>query len=257
MKKKKLRKASISRLTRFSFLPSLFSLLSLFAGFLAIIQVFQGDFSKAVFLIMASAVLDGLDGTVARLTRTESNFGVQLDSLVDAVAFGITASLLIYKWGFTPEFHQLGKVIAFIFLSAGVIRLARFNVIKEADAVPANIFIGLPIPIGAISVASVVLYFKGPVTEPVWIMIFSFYVIVISFLMISNVKYKTLKKANSKIGLKILFFFAISVALLIMYPERVLPLISFLYITSPVVLLVAKLLKKKLRSNRDKSEGLS
>jgi len=175
-------------LTKYSFLPSLFSLLSLFAGFLSVFQTFKGDFDRAVYLIMVSAVLDGLDGTVARLTKTESNFGVQLDSLVDAIAFGVSTGFLIYKWGFTPEFHQFGKVIAFIFLSAGIIRLARFNVIKEADVVPANIFIGLPIPIGSISVASIVLFFHDPIESPIWIMIFSFFVILISFLMISNIQ---------------------------------------------------------------------
>ncbi|MEN8221927.1 MAG: CDP-diacylglycerol--serine O-phosphatidyltransferase [Acidobacteriota bacterium] len=252
MKKKRIKRVSISRLTRFSFLPSLFSLLSLFAGFLAVFQIFKEDFSKAIFLIMASAVLDGLDGTVARLTNTESNFGVQLDSLVDAMAFGVSTSFLIYKWGFTPEFHQFGKVVAFIFLSAGIIRLARFNVIKEADVVPSDIFIGLPIPIGAISIASVVLYFGKPITSPQWTIVFSFFVIMISFLMISNVKYKAFKKVNSKVGLKLLFLFAITIALLIMYPEKILPLVAIIYCTSPLVLLAIKLIKKKSKKNRNK-----
>lgn len=257
MKKKRIRRVNLSRLTGFSFLPSLFSLLSLFAGFLAVFQIFKGDFSKAIFLIMASAVLDGLDGTVARLTKTESNFGMQLDSLVDAMAFGVSTSFLIYKWGFTPEFHQFGKVIAFIFLSAGIIRLARFNVIKEADVVPSDIFIGLPIPIGAISIASIILYFKDPITSPYWIMGFSFFVILISFLMISNVRYKTLKKVNSKIGLKLLFLFAITIALLIMFPEKILPLIAILYCTSPIPVFFLGLIKKKTRKNREKLKQLS
>jgi len=253
MKKKRIRRVSISRLTRYSFLPSLFSLLSLFAGFLAVFQIFKGDFKRAIFLIMASAILDGLDGTVARLTKTESNFGVQLDSLVDAMAFGVSTSFLIYKWGFTPEFHQFGKVIAFIFLSAGIIRLARFNVIKEADIVPSDIFIGLPIPIGSISIASVVLFIGEPITSPQWIMVFSFFVIMISFLMISNVKYKTFKKVNSKVGLKLLFLFAITIGLLIMFPEKILPLIAIIYCISPLVLLIIKAFKKKMRKTRVKS----
>lgn len=257
MKKRRIRRVHISKLTGFTFLPSLFSLLSLFAGFLAVFQIFKGDFSKAIFLIMASAVLDGLDGTVARLTKTESNFGGQLDSLVDAIAFGVSTSFLIYNWGFTPEFHQLGKVIAFIFLSSGIIRLARFNVIKEADVVPSDVFIGLPIPIGAISIASIILYFKEPITSPLWIMLFSLFVILISFLMISNVRYKTLKKVNSKVGLKLLFLFAITIALLIMYPEKILPLISIIYCTSPIPVLIMGLIKKKIKRSREKSRQLS
>jgi len=253
MKKKRIRRVNISRLTGFSFLPSMFSLLSLFAGFLAVFQIFKGDFPRAIFLIMASAILDGLDGTVARLTKTESNFGVQLDSLVDAVSFGVSTSFLIYNWGFTPEFHQFGKVVAFIFLSAGIIRLARFNVIKEADLVPSDVFIGLPIPIGAISIASVVLFFGRPLTAPSHIVLFAFFVILISFLMISNVKYKTFKKVNSKVGLKLLFLFAITIALLIMYPAKIMPLIAILYLTSPVVWALSKMIKKRARKSRRKS----
>ncbi len=253
MKMKRTRRVSITRLTRFSFLPSLFSLLSLFAGFLAVLQIFEGHFTKAVFLIMASVILDGLDGTVARLTKTESNFGVQLDSLVDAVAFGVSTSYLIYKWGFTSEFNQFGIVIAFIFMSAGIIRLARFNVIKEAHVMPSDIFIGLPIPIGSISIASIVLYFKEPLKSPEWIIVFSIFVILISFLMISNVKYKTFKKINSRIGLKLLFIFAITIALLIMFPGKVLPLISVIYCTSPIYVFFATLIKR----NREKKMKVS
>jgi len=252
MKKRGLKRVNIARLTSFSFLPSLFSLLSLFSGFLAVFQIFEGNFTIAVYLIMASAVLDGLDGTIARLTKTESNFGVQLDSLVDAIAFGVSTSFLIYKWGFPPEFQQFGKVIAFIFLSSGVIRLARFNVIKEADVVPSDIFIGLPIPIGAISISSAILYFKDSIASPNNVIAFGTFVIVISFLMISNVKYKTLKKINTKMGLKLLFFFAVTVALLIMYPDKAIPLISIVYCTSPLYFLIFRIIKNKITKIREK-----
>ncbi len=257
MKKRGLKKGSITRLTGFSFLPSLFSLLSLFAGFLAVFQIFNGEFPTAVYLIIASAILDGLDGTIARLTKTESNFGVQLDSLVDAIAFGVSTSFLIYKWGFPVEFHQLGKVIAFIFLSSGIIRLARFNVIKDAGVIPSEIFIGLPIPIGAISISSVVLFFKDSLVSSNNVIVFAFFVIVISFLMISNVKYKTLKKVNTKIGLKLLFFFAVIVALLIIYPEKTLPLISIVYCTSPLYFFFKKIYKKKQKKVREKRSHFS
>jgi len=92
--------------------------------------------------------MDGFDGTIARLTRTESNFGVQLDSLVDAVTFGLVASMLAFKWGFQAGYAQAGSIISFVFLSAGLIRLARFNVFKEAQVIPANIFIACPSPPG-------------------------------------------------------------------------------------------------------------
>jgi CDP-diacylglycerol--serine O-phosphatidyltransferase len=123
----KRRRVNIAKLTKISFLPSLFTIFSLFLGYLALLQIVKGSFIKAVYFMGGSVLLDGFDGTVARLTKTESNFGVQLDSLVDAVAFGLVTAAMIYFWGFKAAEPALGKVIGFVFLSAGVIRLARFN----------------------------------------------------------------------------------------------------------------------------------
>lgn len=205
----------------------------MFLGYLALIQVLKGKFATAVFFITGSVILDGFDGTVARLTKTESNFGVQLDSLVDAVTFGAVTALLIYKWGFQGEYNQLGKVIGFIFLSAGIIRLARFNVLKEAETYVANVFVGLPIPLAALSIGSMVLL-REKLVEPRDIILFSLYAILVAFLMISNIKYRTMKRINSKYNLLVLFSLAIAIALLIIYPYYTIPLISFLYLISPI-----------------------
>lgn len=187
-----------------------------------------------MYLIGGSVILDGFDGTVARLTKTESNFGVQLDSLVDAVTFGFVTSVLIYVWGFQGAYPQMGKVIGFIFLSAGVIRLARFNVLKEAHASPSNMFIGLPIPLGALAIASAVLIFEKPLVDRTEITIFSLFVILIAFLMISSVKYRTMKKIKSKYNLLILLFLAIIVAFAINFPRYAIPVITLLYLISPL-----------------------
>ena len=248
MKKKRFKRVNVSKLTNFTFLPSVFSLLSLFAGYLAVLQVFKGRFHTAVLFVMASVVLDGFDGTIARLTKTESNFGIQLDSLVDAIAFGLVSSVMVYKWGFQGEFTQFGKVIGFIFLSAGIIRLARFNVIKDSDAVPSNVFIGLPIPAAAVAICSVVLVFKDPVSSANGVILFAIFVMIISFLMISNIKYKTVKMIDSKKGLQILYLFAIVLALLIMYPSNTLPVMSFIYLISPLLIFIYSKIKRKNRS---------
>ncbi len=84
--------------------------------------------------------MDGFDGTIARLTKTESNFGVQLDSLVDAVTFGLVTSMLATSVGLPIRVPQVGTIVSFVFLSAGLIRLARFNVFKEAQALPGQYF---------------------------------------------------------------------------------------------------------------------
>ncbi len=222
----------------------MFTMFSLFLGYLALIQVIKGNFTAAVYFITGGVILDGFDGTVARLTKTESNFGVQLDSLVDAVTFGAVSATLIYFWGFKAEYYQIGKVIGFLFLSAGVIRLARFNVLKEVNAVPANIFIGLPIPVAALSVCSVVLIFEDPLVNKLDIVGFAIYVILIALLMISNIKYRTLKKIRPKHSLPILFFLAIIVAFLINFPSYTIPLVTFLYLVSPLLFYIAGKFKK-------------
>lgn len=252
MKKKRFKRVNISKLTNFPFLPSIFSLLSLSAGYLAILQIFKGKFHTAVLLVMASVVLDGFDGTIARLTKTESNFGVQLDSLVDSIVFGLVSSLMVYEWGFRGEFSQFGKMIGFIFLSAGVIRLARFNVLKDSEAVPLNVFVGLPIPAAALSICSAILVFKDPISTVNGVILYTIFVMIISFLMISNVKYKTVKRIDSKKGLQILYLFAIVVALLIMYPSSTLPVMVIIYLISPFFFFISTKMKRKSRSKHNR-----
>jgi CDP-diacylglycerol--serine O-phosphatidyltransferase len=236
---------SIARLTKISFLPSLFTLGSLLLGYLALMQIFKGNFIQAVYLITGSVILDGFDGTVARLTKTESNFGVQLDSLVDAATFGVVTGILIYVWGFQGKYTPIGKVIGFVFLSAGIIRLARFNVLKEAEAYVSNVFVGLPIPLGALSIGSVVLIFEKPLVEKYDVILFAVFVILVAVLMISNIKYRTLKRLDSKNNLLILFFLAVVIALLFNFPTYTIPSISLLYLTSPIVFYFVDKLKKK------------
>jgi CDP-diacylglycerol--serine O-phosphatidyltransferase len=203
-------------------------------GFLALMQIFKGNFETAVFLIGGSVVMDGFDGTVARLTKTESNFGVQLDSLVDAVSFGLVPAVMIYWFGFHQVDIPIGKVVGFVYLTAGVVRLARFNVLKEANAVPSNIFVGMPIPLGALSISSIILMIQTPLSNNRDIILFSLYVLLISFLMVSTIKYRTMKKIKSKYNLPILVSLAIIIALAIMYPRYTIPVLSLIYTISPL-----------------------
>lgn len=253
LKRKRFKKVSVSKLTRFSFLPSVFTIFNLFLGYIAVLQIIKHNFITACYLIILSVVMDGFDGTIARITKTESNFGMQLDSLVDAVTFGFVTSVFIYVWGFQGVQPQNGKIFGFIFLSAGIIRLARFNVLKEADAFPSNTFIGLPIPVAALSILSVVLICKEPIQEQSYLILFSLYIILIAFLMVSNVRYRTMKKINSKHNLLILFIVAILVALAIMYPSYTIPILTFIYIISPIFFYISKKLKRagaKIKVNK-------
>jgi len=237
MKKRRINKVKVSALTRISFLPSVFTMLNLFLGFQALLYVIgsKKNFKTAIYYLTASVIMDGFDGTIARLTKTESNFGVQLDSLVDAITFGLVTSILAFQWGFQSGYTRFGSIISFVFLSAGLIRLARFNVFKEAQAFPANIFIGVPIPTASMAICSIVLLFSGnPPQTKMGVLLFSLYVILISLLMISNIKYKTIKKIVLKNSLKALFLLALIIACLVIFPDITIPILTFSYILSPL-----------------------
>jgi CDP-diacylglycerol--serine O-phosphatidyltransferase len=107
-----------------SVLPSLFSLTNLFFGFMSVLLTFQGRYRMAALLIIIAALMDGLDGLVARATNTPSDFGIELDSLADAISFGLATSLLLYYWGMAMA-GPPAVFFRFIFLTAGVRRLAR------------------------------------------------------------------------------------------------------------------------------------
>lgn len=242
--RKRIRRVKLSKLTRISFLPSLFTTFNLFLGYTALLHILKNNYITAIYLVTLSVVMDGFDGTIARLTKTESNFGMQLDSLVDAISFGLVTSIFIFKWGFHLFHPQLGKVAGFIFLSAGVMRLARFNVYKEVKAYPSNIFIGLPIPLAALSVLSVGLIFPAQPQKEWETLLFAAYCILIGLLMISNVKYRTMKRIDPRYSLLVLFILAFVVALSILYSTTTIPLITALYLISPIFFMIFGLFKK-------------
>ncbi len=237
MSRRRFRRVNVAKLTRISILPSLFTILNLFLGYLALFQIISRQhFRTAIIYLVAAAIMDGFDGTIARLTHTESNFGMQLDSLADAITFGLVPSMLIYYWGFahTP-YLTWGIVVAFVFLGCGVSRLARFNVLKEADAVPANVFIGLPIPSGAMAISALLLLLPG--RQPgngTEIALFSAYALLISYLMISTVHYRTVKKIVYRNSLPLLFLLILFVGLLIKFPDITIPVVTLVYMVSPV-----------------------
>jgi len=133
-------------------LPSLFTTASLFAGFYAIVQAMNGNFELAPIAIFIAMVLDALDGRVARLTHTESDFGMQYDSIVDMVSFGVAPALVMYEWALSGM-GKLGWLAAFVFCAGAGLRLARFN--TQVGSTDKRYFMGLPSP----SAAAVVMGF--------------------------------------------------------------------------------------------------
>lgn len=136
-------------------LPNLLTTASLLCGFLSIVHASEGRLQLAAGLIFASAIFDGLDGKVARLTNTASEFGVQYDSLSDLVAFGAAPAFLIQA-AFVNGFGRLGLMAAFLFLGCGALRLARFNLCQASGS--KKFFIGLPIPAAGCTLAALVLF---------------------------------------------------------------------------------------------------
>ena len=165
----------------------------MFLGFLSMVWAIQGRYEMACMGILVSALMDGLDGKVARLTNTASEFGVQYDSLADSVAFGLAPAMLLWQWQLT-SFGRLGVACSFIYLACGVLRLARFNV--STATAGKRFFVGLPIPAGGCTVVTFV-FFASILPEflqglvPYVALLLS---VGVGLLMVSNVRYFSFKE---------------------------------------------------------------
>jgi CDP-diacylglycerol--serine O-phosphatidyltransferase len=213
-------------------LPNLFTAASLFCGFYAIISAMGERFEAAAIAIFLSGILDGLDGRVARLTRSTSQFGIEFDSLSDLVAFGVAPALLAFQWDLAP-FGRLGWLAAFMFVVCGALRLARFNVQKSVE--DPSYFKGLPIPAAACFIASLVLFvsfWEGDLETRSLPILGTIYLL--SFFMVSTVPYYSFKKLDLKNHKPFnVLVSIILVALVIAYkPMVMLFLIMLLYIVS-------------------------
>ncbi|MDH4226165.1 MAG: CDP-diacylglycerol--serine O-phosphatidyltransferase [Deltaproteobacteria bacterium] len=177
-------------------LPNLITSASLFGGFYSIVAALDGNFVHSAVAILISAVLDCMDGRVARLTNTTSKFGMEYDSLSDLVAFGLAPGILVFTWALRP-FEKFGWLAAFLYVVCGALRLARFNV--QTATIGSKHFNGLPIPAAAVLVASTVIFFNylGQIEiakhVTVLVMIYT-----LAFLMVSTVKYYSFKEFNIK-----------------------------------------------------------
>ena len=170
----------------------------LFSGFLSIVQTFEGRFVYAGWLIVLAALFDVFDGMMARLTNSDSPFGVELDSLSDVVSFGLAPSFMVYVFGLR-EFGALGLIIAGLPALCGAVRLARFNV-KFGGEEKKDYFVGLPIPGMAIILVAVILNFDDAEWfsrfSPSNLTLLAPIVILVSFLMVSNIPFDAIPKPS-------------------------------------------------------------
>ena len=171
-------------------LPNLFTASSIFIGVLSIVEASKEDFVSASWLILLALVFDGLDGRIARMTNTTSQFGVEFDSLADIISFGIAPAMLLYFF-IGNEFGRFGILISALYVIFGAIRLARFN-ISTAKTDP-NVFIGLPIPTAAIFISMWILLFHKYTLDH-YSLILLVLALAVSILMVSNFRYPSFKK---------------------------------------------------------------
>jgi CDP-diacylglycerol--serine O-phosphatidyltransferase len=230
-------------------LPNLFTTGALFAGFYAITSAMGGQFVTATVAIFAAMILDGLDGRVARLTNTQSEFGAQYDSLSDMVSFGAAPALVMYLWAFS-SLGKLGLCAAFIHMAGGALRLARFN--TQLTSADKRYFQGLPSPAAAAILAGFI-WFSIEHDYPLEIVKYIAIALTITtgLLMVSNFRYSSFKEIDLK-G-KVPFFVTIAVMLAIAFimaqPQTMLFLLFLGYaISGPVITLFFR--KRRLQGRK-------
>jgi len=241
-------------------LPSLFTAGNIAAGYYAITQSIQGSFAdpsffdRAALAIGFAVLFDGVDGMIARLTNTASDFGRELDSLADVITFGVAPSLLAYIWGFRmlpmmehpflrARITHVGVFVCFLFLICGASRLARFNI--SVNPQPRNpgrpgkkYFVGMPIPAGAGVIASVVHFENGsPIADPRWSIVWLFLIFFTGFLMVSTWRFWSGKEISlgQKHPFQLVAVIVAVGALIALYSEYVLIVIALGYLVSGVL----------------------
>src|SRR5437764_14286913 len=230
-----------------SIVPSLFTIGNIFCGYYSVISTLRGNWDYAAVLIGFGYILDGLDGRVARLTKTTSDFGVQLDSIADIITFGVAPAMLAFSWGFgasegiegsvAKHVHQLGSLASFAFVVCGALRLARFNVQAKSETSSKRYFVGLPIPAAAAMIAAVVHFFKTPTLMVGSALLWSFLILFMAFLMISTVRYYSFKEFDVKKARPSLALFgtAMLISLIYLYSEIMLLAMASIYVSSGLV----------------------
>lgn len=241
-------------------LPSMFTAVNIAAGFFAITQSLEGSalephhFDYAALAIGLAIPFDALDGRIARLTNTESEFGRELDSLADVITFGVAPSILAFAWGFRSlpldlnhdyrvKLVQFGAFVCFLFLLCGASRLARFNI--SENPIPKNpgrpgrkYFVGMPIPAAAGLIAAVVHGFIGLPIFTWWLsIVWGILVAFVGFLMISSWRFWSGKEINltGRQPFRWIVLLGLSIYLLVFFSREVLLVLAFVYMFSGVL----------------------
>jgi len=220
-------------------LPNLFTTAGLFAGFYAIVTSIRGDFESAAIAIFVAMVMDGLDGRIARMTNTQSDFGAEYDSLADMIAFGLAPALVIFEFAFM-EFGKLGWMAAFVYTACAALRLARFN--TQVATQDKRYFQGLPSPAAAAVIAGWVWLSVNYDIPASLTNTFGLAITVLSgLLMVSSMRYHSFKELDlrNKVPFVMILILVLIIALINIAPALILFFIFLCYaVSGPIVTLV-------------------
>lgn len=212
---------NIKKFREIYLIPNSLTIFNIFFGYLSVFAAFRGKYLWAAYWIIIAAVVDAFDGIIARLTKTQSDFGIELDSLADAFSFGAAPSFLLYFWGFRLVSHSdISIFFSFIFLAASILRLARYNILQK-NRIDKRFYTGLTVPSAALLLAAIVLYHPQPIRVKLYMFLLAILVIILSLCMVSTIKYKNFLSFNFRRGidLKTALLIAIIFSSLILFPR--------------------------------------
>ena len=238
-------------------LPNLLTTGALFAGFYSIVAGINGQFAAAAVAVVVAGVLDGLDGRVARLTNTQSDFGIQYDSLSDLVSFGLAPALLSFNWSLrslgevAPLVGKLGWLVAFLYVACAALRLARFN--TQAGVEDKGHFQGLASPAAAGTLVTTIWFFVDQGIDGAtvrWLILFE--TLALGLLMFSRVRYFSFKKwpKGDRVPTTWIFLAVVIFVLLAVDPPAMMMLIGIVYVVSGLIITVLGRHNWKMRRAR-------
>jgi CDP-diacylglycerol---serine O-phosphatidyltransferase len=218
-------------------LPSMFTIGNMFCGYACIVHAMRGEFATAAPFIGFAMVLDMLDGRIARMTGTASDFGIELDSLADVISFGMAPAILSFTWGLQP-LGRIGWAVGFLFVAAAALRLARFNI--QAGSQDKRYFVGMPSPAAAaVPAATVFAYPAGFTTSPEALAVVAM-VVVPALLMVSTIRFRSFKSFDlqSRRSYSALLLIAVGLVLIVAQPDYLFVALAYGYLASAFIELV-------------------
>src|SRR5215216_305427 len=215
-------------------LPSMFTLANMFSGYACIVYAMRGELEKAAPLIGLAIIVDMLDGRVARMTGTTSQFGIEFDSLADVISFGVAPAIMAFQWGLQP-LGRLGWAAGFVFVAGAAIRLARFNI--QTGSVDKKYFVGLPSPAAAAVPATTIFLYPEGFASPLAALGVLALVVVPGLLMVSTIRFYSFKTLDlqSRRAYPVLALLALGLALLSAH-EIMLVVLAYAYLISGPVM---------------------